>query len=114
MAFDEETGRRLRNVLVEEAAGHGVKIEDRRMFGGLAIMVNGHMCCGTVGPDIVIRVAPDRYEEALSQPHVRPMDFTGRPMRGFVYVDGKGARSSAELKRWIRLSLDFVLSLPSK
>jgi len=60
----------------------GVTIEDKRMFGGLAIMVNGHMCCGIVGRNLVVRVGGNEYEQALSQPHARPMDFTGRAMRG--------------------------------
>ena len=79
------------------------------MFGGLAFMVNGHMCCGIVGKDFVLRTGPDQYEEALSQRHARPMDFTGRAMRGFVYVDPKGLRSTHELKAWIQRGLDFVL-----
>ncbi len=84
------------------------------MFGGLAFMVNGHMCCGIVGDDFVVRTGPDKFEAALSQPHTRPMDFTGRPMRGFVYVGPLGCRSSRVLKSWIQLGLHFVLSLPKK
>ena len=114
MPFDEQTAHRLRSVLAEELSDCDVKIEDKRMFGGFAIMVNGHMCCGVVGQDLVIRVAANEYEEALSQPHARPMDFTGRPMRGFVYVDPGGIRNNTRLKAWIRRSLHFVLSLPSK
>lgn len=114
MAFDEQIAHRLRNVLAEAVTESEVTIKDKRMFGGLAIMVNGHMCCGIVGQDLVIRVAANEYEEALSQPHARPMDFTGRPMRGFVYVDPAGFRSNTQLRAWIRRSLHFVLSLPSK
>jgi TfoX N-terminal domain len=84
------------------------------MFGGLAFMVNGHMCCGIVGEDLVVRTGPDRCEEALSQPHARPMDFTGHAMRGFVYVDPKGLQSTRELKAWIQRGLDFVLSQSPK
>ncbi|HYR86955.1 MAG TPA: TfoX/Sxy family protein [Terriglobia bacterium] len=92
----------------------GVTIEDKRMFGGLAIMVNGHMCCGIVGRNLVVRVGGNEYEQALSQPHARPMDFTGRAMRGFVYVDPAGCRSNTQLKSWIQRGLHFVLSLPPK
>ena len=84
------------------------------MFGGLAFMVNGHMCCGIVGADLVVRVGADKCSEALSQPHARPMDFTGRPMRGFVYVGPPGYRSNVELRTWIQRGLRFVLSLPPK
>jgi len=84
------------------------------MFGGLAFMVNGHMCCGIVRKDLVVRTGPDEYEAALSQPHARPMNFTGRPMRGFVYVGPSGCQSTRDLKTWILRGLHFVLSLPPK
>src|SRR5262249_20602469 len=107
--------RRLRELLAAEVMeSEGVTIKDKRMFGGLAIMVNGHMCCGIVGRDLVVRVSRNEYEHALSQPHTRPMDFTGRAMRGFVYVDPAGFGSNTQLRVWIRRSLDFVLSLPPK
>jgi uncharacterized damage-inducible protein DinB/TfoX/Sxy family transcriptional regulator of competence genes len=100
--------------LAEEVNDSEVTIKDRHMFGGLAIMVNGHMCCGLVGKDLVVRVAVYEYEEGLSQPHARPMDFTGRPMLGFIYVDPAGFSSDAQLRAWIRRGLHFVLSLPAK
>ncbi len=84
------------------------------MFGGLAFMVNGHMCCGIVGEDLVVRTGVGTYHEALSQPHARPMDFTGRPMRGFVYVGPRGYQSTSMLSSWIQRGLGFVLSLPPK
>ncbi len=84
------------------------------MFGGVAFMVNGHMCCGLVGEDLVVRVGAEEHEQALSQPHARAMDFTGRPMRGFVYVGPTGYRTKAALKSWIKRGLRFVESLPPK
>lgn len=84
------------------------------MFGGLAFMVNGHMCCGIVGDALMLRVGPDAYDDSVSQPHARPMDFTGRPMRGMVYVDPAGFRTSAGLERWLARALRFVESLPAK
>ena len=77
-------------------------------------MVNGHMCCGIVGNDLVVRVGADAYERALSHLHARPMDFTGRQMKGFVYVGPPGSRTPASLRKWIKLGLDFVASLPPK
>jgi len=115
MPFDIHASHRLREILSREVMdSEGVTIKDTRMFGGLAIMVNGHMCCGIVGRKLVVRVGGNEYEQALSQPHARPMDFTGRAMRGFVYVDPAGFRSNTQLRIWIRRSLEFVLSLPPK
>jgi len=84
------------------------------MFGGLAFMINGHMCCGIVNRDLVLGVGRDEYEELLSLPHARQMDFTGRSMRGFLYVSPAGVRSARELRAWIGRSLRFIASLPAK
>ena len=96
MPFDESVAVRIRTLL------RGVDcVDEKRMFGGLTFMVNGHMCCGIVGDDLVVRTGPEEYEEALSQPHARPMNFTGRPMRGFLYVAPEGYRSARNLKSWV-------------
>lgn len=84
------------------------------MFGGLAFMVNGHMCCGIVGEDLVVRVGVDAHEQVVSRPHAREMDFTGRSMKGFVYVGPDGYRTKSSLKSWIKRGLQFVMSLPPK
>jgi hypothetical protein len=84
------------------------------MFGGLTFMVSGHMCCGIVGEDLVVRVGPDWYEKALALPNARAMDFTGREMKGFVYVGPPGYRTTVDLRRWIKRGLRFVQSLPPK
>lgn len=109
MAFDENVAQRVRDVLSEDCAA-----VERRMFGGLAFMVNSHMCCGIVGEDLVVRIGPKEYEKTLSQSYVRAMDFTGQPMKGFVYVSPPGYRSKANLRKWIRRGLRFVSSLPVK
>ena len=84
------------------------------MFGGLAFMVNGHVCCGIVGDNLVVRVGTEGHAKALSRPHARAMDFTGRPMKGFVYLGPAGCRTKAALKSWIKRGLAFVESLPPK
>jgi hypothetical protein len=109
MPFDENLAKRVRRLL-----GGDFALMEKRMVGGLAFMVNGHMCCGVVGEDLVVRTGPAAYHEAVSEPHARPMDFNGRPMRGFVYVGSQGYRSSSELRSWIQRGLHFVLSLPAK
>jgi hypothetical protein len=109
MPFDETLAERLRPLFRGKYS-----VKEQRMFGGLAFMVNGHMCCGIVGKDLVVRTGPDGFEQALRQPHARPMDFTGRPMRGFVFVSSAGYRSDRDLKSWTRRGLDFVLSQAPK
>src|SRR6516165_2346649 len=84
------------------------------MFGGLCFMVDGAMCCGLTKADFMVRVGPDRYDDALAQPHARPMDFTGRPLAGMVYVAPEGIRSAAALATWVGRGVSFVSSLPPK
>ncbi len=109
MPFDESLAERVRSLL-----GGDYSLKEKRMFGGLAFMVNGYMCCGIVDKSLVVRVGVKGYRKALSQPHARPMDFTGRPMRGFVYVGPRGYRSTSDLRSWIQRGLHFVVSLPPK
>lgn len=84
------------------------------MFGGLAFMVNGHLCCGIAKDELMVRVGPEGHDDALRLPHARPMDFTGKPMRGMIYVGADGARDDETLAAWVGRGLDFVLSLPPK
>lgn len=107
MSYDERLAARVRSVL-----GKRARAAERKMFGGLAFMVSGHMACGIVGQDLMVRVGPARYEKALARRHARPMDFTGKPLRGMVYVRPSGLRSRAALSGWVQLALEFVRSLP--
>lgn len=84
------------------------------MFGGLCFLLADRMCCGVVNRNLVVRVGPERYEDALGQAHARPMDFTGRPLRGFVYVDPAGYRSEQSLAQWVRRAVLFVGQLPAR
>ncbi len=81
MAYDEKLAGRVR-LLLKGRKG----ISEKRMFGGLAFMLGDRMCCGVLKEDFVARIGPEAYESALDEPHVRPMDFTGRPIKGYVYV----------------------------
>jgi TfoX/Sxy family transcriptional regulator of competence genes len=109
VAYSERLASRIREILAD--AGD---IEERKMFGGLAFMVNGHMCCGVIRDDLMVRIGVERAEKALEEPHVRPMDFTGRPSRGAVFVAQPGLRTEAKLRKWIQLARDFVETLPPK
>jgi len=109
MAFNKKTAERVRDILAQ-----GSLIDERQMFGGIAFMIHGHMCCGILGEDLVVRIGPSELEKALAQPCVRRMDFTGRPMKGFVYVGPEGFRSKASLAKWIEKAVSFVKTLPAK
>ena len=81
------------------------------MFGGLTFMLGGKMCCGVLGDRLLVRVGPAAYEAALTEPFAAPMDFTGRPLRGMVYVDRDGLREDDELSRWVGRGVEFASSL---
>ena len=107
MAYSEELAIRIRAALADRE-----DIVEKRMFGGIAFMVGGSMACGIVGDDLMARVGPDAYEAALARPHARIMDFTGRPLRGFVLVSARGIRTAAALKTWVEAAATFATSLP--
>ncbi len=109
MAYDPILADRVRRALV----GSGDVIE-KRMFGGLCFMLNGHMCCGVEGANLVLRVGAAHYEEALARTHVRPMDFTGRALRGFVYVSPAGLSTARALQQWVDLASANVAILPRR
>jgi TfoX/Sxy family transcriptional regulator of competence genes len=109
MAYDKDLAFRVRKALARQA-----DVEEKPMFGGLSFLVRRHMCCGVIGGDLVLRVGADGQAEALSQPHVRPMDFTGRPMKSMVYVAPGGTKTDASLKPWIKRGVAFTKTLPDK
>ncbi len=109
MAFDEGLAERIRDALRDAAA-----IDERRMFGGIAFMDAGRMFVGIAGDALMVRVGPSAYAAALARPHVRPMDFTGRPMKGYVYVDPPGFEDDAALASWIAQARAHVATLPPK
>lgn len=109
MAYDEILAERIRTVLHRRKG-----ISERKMFGGLCFMAGGNMACGIVKDELMVRVGPDAYEDALAQPHARPMDFTKRPMKGMVYVGTKGISTDEGLKAWVLRGLGYARSLPAK
>ncbi|HRC07062.1 MAG TPA: TfoX/Sxy family protein [Miltoncostaeales bacterium] len=108
MAYDEALAERIAAVFFDEP-----EMTSKKMFGGIAFMVDGHMAVGVVGDDLLVRLSPDEAEQALKRKHVRQMDFTGRPMKGYVYVAAAGLRGKA-LEMWVRTARDFVATLPRK
>jgi len=96
MAYDEGLAQRIRSAL----SGRDDVVE-KKMFGGLTFMVGGRMAIGVVRDDLMVRVGPDGHDAALNEPGVRPMDFTGRPMRGMVYVASAVVATDEDLRRWV-------------
>jgi TfoX/Sxy family transcriptional regulator of competence genes len=93
MAYDETLADQVREIMLAEPG-----LSERKMFGGLAFMLDGHMCGGIVGSELMLRLGADGAEKALEQAHVRAMDFTGRPMTGMVYIAQEAL--SPILTRW--------------
>ena len=108
MAYDEKLADRVRTLLEAEEG-----FSERKMFGGIAFMLGGHMCCGVVDSDLMLRLGPDGAEAALDRPHVRPMDFTGRRMSSMVFVGPDGLRRSS-LRTWVEQAATFARTLPPK
>ena len=109
MPYDEKLADRIRAIVGDDPA-----LTERKMFGGIAFMLNGNMFCGITRDDLMARISPERFEEALASPGARPMDFTGRPMKGMVFVAPEGCASDEKLRRWVDQTLDFVRTLPAK
>lgn len=109
MPYDEGLAERIREILNDRS-----DVSERQMFGGLALLVRGHMCVGIVKDDLMVRVGPDAYDDLVREKHVRKMDFTGRPMRGFVYVASKGLEPDAALQLWVGRGVAYATSLPPK
>ena len=109
MAYDEKLAQRIRELVAVHP-----EVTEKKMFGGLSFIIRGNMFCGVLNDDLVIRTGPEGYEEALAEPDIRPMDFTGRPLKSMVFVGPEGYQSDETLKGWIERGLKFALSLPPK
>jgi TfoX/Sxy family transcriptional regulator of competence genes len=109
VAYDEQLAAGIRDVLAETDG-----VAERKMFGGLAFLYHGNMVCGVVGETLMLRLGPELADAALDEPHTRPMDFTGRPMRAMVYVDPPGIATDAALAAWVKRALGFAATLPAK
>jgi TfoX/Sxy family transcriptional regulator of competence genes len=109
MAYDELLSTRTRGAL-----GPIPNLEEKKMFGGIGFLVKGNMACGVHKNNLIVRVGAAKYEEALSRPHTRVFDMTGRPMAGWVVVEPEGCATESDLKVWVEQGLAFARSLPAK
>ena len=109
MAYDQQLANRVRR-----AVGPRPNVTEKKMFGGLTFLLKGRMFCGIVKDDLMVRVGSERYEAALGEAHVRPMDFTGRPMDGYIYVGPGGSRTVKAIAKWVERGAAFVATLGQK
>lgn len=109
MAYDEALAERIRGELAQRD-----DVSEQKMFGGIAFMIGDRMAVGVVHDDLMVRVGPDAHDDAVARAHVRPMDFTGRPMRGMVYVAPAGVVEDAHLAQWVEAGAAFAASQPPK
>lgn len=103
MPYDQSLADRVSCALIAK----GIAFESKPMMGGLCFMVDGKMCVGVTGERLMARIDPAAEADALTRPGCRPMDFTGRPMKGFVFIDPAGTRTAAQLRTWLALALNF-------
>jgi TfoX/Sxy family transcriptional regulator of competence genes len=103
MPYDEALGERIRTILASRK-----DVGERRMFGGLVFMVNGHMACGVIHDDLFLRVGSAGFADALARPHTRPMDFTGKPSRQMVYVAREGTARDTDLASWVATAVAYA------
>ncbi len=109
MAYDFGLAQRVREVLGERGT-----ISERKMFGGLAFLLDGKMFIGIRNSSLMARIGAEHYQDALSMPNVREMDFTGRPMKGYVYIDSPGLVEDQDLRAWVLWCAGYVEALRPK
>lgn len=109
MAYNSELVERIRKITEETYP----LLMEKSMFGGFGYFINGNYAYGA-NEQLVVRVGPDRFSEAVSRPHARVMDITGRPMKGWVFVDLPGVQTDEQLRDWMQTGVDFASTLPSK
>lgn len=109
MPYDQDLAQRIGEAL------HGLPgLQAKKMFGGIGYLINGNMACGVLGEDMIVRVGPGKYDEALAQPYTRPFAMTGRPMSGWLLVSPSGVIEESDFKSWIDQAVEYAQSLPAK
>lgn len=109
MAYDQVLAQRIREIL-----GDIPGLQEKKMFGGVGYLIRGNMACGVHGNGLIVRVGPERSQEALDRPHTRVFDMTGRPMIGWIVVDPGGIAQETDLKQWVAQGIEFAQTLPAK
>ena len=109
MAYDEKLASRIRDILSQSKG-----LQEKKMFGGLCFLLDGKMVCGVLKDELIAKIGRENHERIAAQNHVRPFDFTGKPMMGMVYVSPEGMKTRRELSRWVELAKGNVTSSEKK
>lgn len=109
MTYDEGLAQRVREIMDGQPM-----IDEKKMFGGVAFMIEGNLACGVLSDQLIVRVGPQHYQAALKKKHTKEFDFTGRPMKGWVMVLPDGYEADTTLKEWVNKGIEFALTLPPK
>jgi len=109
MAYDEKLADRIRKRLGQRAG-----LTEKKMFGGIGFMLNGNMCCGVHGQEMIVRIDPEKTDQTLGERHTRAFDLTGRAMKGWILVAPDGLSNDAALAKWVRTSANYAATLPGK
>jgi TfoX/Sxy family transcriptional regulator of competence genes len=109
MSYDPAAAERVRQLLSGRS-----DVAEKRMVSGMSFLVNGNMCCGITGTALMVRVGAEGREQALREPHVRPMLFAGRTLSGFVCIEPEGYATDDALASWVQRGLAFAAGLPAK
>ena len=109
MAYDEKLAGRVRKLLAKRKA-----IAEKKMFGGVAFLLNGNVCCGVHADEMIVRLNPEETDQVLAKPHTRIFDMTGRPMKGWILVKSAGVASEDALAKWVSMGVSYAASLPAK
>lgn len=109
MAYDEQLADRVRDLLAARA-----ELSERRMFGGIGFMISGNIACGVMEDELIVRLSPEEAESALREEGTRPFDFTGRPMKGWIFVGAEAMATPEGRAGWVEAGADHAASLPPK
>ena len=108
MAYDLKLAERIRSEL------NGMPFVEKKMFGGVGLLLNGNLACGVNKDNLIVRVDPEKHNALLKKSHVKPFDLTGKPMKGWLLVDADGVKTARQLSTWVKEGVEFALTLPPK
>ena len=108
MAYDLKLAERIRSEL------NGMPFVEKKMFGGVGLLLNGNLACGVHKDDLIVRVDPEKHTALLKKPHAKPFDLTGKPMKGWLLVEADGVKTDKHLSAWVKEGVEFALTLPPK